>query len=41
MIEENFLQGTTGCCETFGNDPLVQGGAFSISNFEVIGVSYL
>jgi len=40
-IEENFLQGRTGKCETFDNELLTETEEFTIRNFEVIGLEYL
>ena len=37
MIEDNLLNGRTGTCDAFGNDPLVEGGVFTVKSLEVIG----
>jgi hypothetical protein len=43
IIDDNFSRGTTGRCNTFGNEPLVPelGGTFDIVNFEVYGFASL
>ena len=38
IIEDNFSQGETGSCLTFGNPPLCPGGSFTILSFEVYGL---